>query len=71
MDFFSHWTGGKVKIWIEKSAVNTLKPTGGKNQKAWQAVLHGKPWLDLYFVYRKQWMEIKITEYVICLQEAF
>ena len=33
--------------------------------------LHEKLRLDLYFVYRKNWMETKITGYVVCQQEAF
>ena len=39
-DFFSQWTGGKMKIWLEKSAVNISKLTGGKNEKARQRALH-------------------------------
>ena len=34
--FFSQWTGGKMKIRLEKHAVNISKLTGGKNEKARQ-----------------------------------
>ena len=60
-----------MKIRLEKPAVNILKLTGGKNEKARRGALHEKLPSDLYFVYRKYWMEIKITEYVIWKQEAF
>ena len=60
-----------MKIRLEKPAVNILKLTGDKNKKSRRGALHEKLRLDLYFVYRKHSMEIKITEYVICRQEAF
>ena len=60
-----------MKIRPEKPAMNISKLTGGKNEKARRGALHEKLRLDLYFVYRKYWMEIKITEYVICRQETF
>ena len=60
-----------MKIWLEKPAVNISKLRGGKNEKARRGALHEKLRQDLYFAYRKHWMEIKITEYVICRQEAF
>ena len=50
-----------MKIRLEKPAVNISKLTGGKNEKPKWGALHEKLRLDLYFVYRKQWMEIKIT----------
>ena len=71
MNFFSQWTRGKIKIRLEKPAVNISDLTGGKNEKARRGALHEKIRLDLYFSYREQWMEIKITECVICRQEAF
>ena len=43
--------GRKVKIWLEKPAVNISKLTGGKNEKARRGALHEKLWLNLYFVY--------------------
>ena len=55
-----------MKIGLEKLAVNISKLMEGKNEKARRGTLHEKLWLDLYFVYRKHWMEIKITGYVIC-----
>ena len=55
-----------MKIRLEKIAVNISKLTGGKNEKPRRGDLHEKLWLDLYFVYRKQVMEIKVIEYVIC-----
>ena len=55
---------GKMKIRLEKPAMNISKLVGGKNEKARRGPLHEKLWLGLYFVYRKYWMEIKITEYV-------
>ena len=70
-DFLSQWTGGKVKIRLEKPAANISKLTGGKTEKARRGALHEKPRLDLFFIYRKHWMEIKITEYVIHRQEIF
>ena len=33
-DFVSQWTGAKIKIRLEKPAVNISKLTGGKNKKA-------------------------------------
>ena len=60
-----------MKIRLEKVAVNISKLTGGKNEKPRRGALLEKLLLDLYFVYRKNWMEIKIIEYVICWQEAF
>ena len=63
--------GREIKIRLEKPAVNISKFTGGKNEKARRGGLHKKLRLDLYFVYRKYYMEIKITEYVVCQQEAF
>ena len=70
-DFFSRWMGGKMKIRLEKPAANISKLAGGKNEKARREALHEKLRADLYLVYRKHWLEIKITEYVICRQEAF
>ena len=60
-----------MEIRLEKPAVNILKLTCGKNEKARRGALHEKLRSDLYFVYRKYWMEIKITEYVIWKQESF
>ena len=60
-----------MKIRLEKPAMNISEVTGGKNEKARRGTLYQKRRLDLYFVYRKQLMEIKIAEYVICRQEAF
>ena len=60
-----------MKIPLEKPALNISKLAGGKNEKARRGALHEKLRLDLYFVYGKYWMEIKITEHVICKQEAF
>ena len=71
-DFFSQWTRGKMKIRLEKPAVNISNLTGSKNEKARRGALHEKLRLDLFFFfYREQWMEIKITEYAIFRQEAF
>ena len=70
-DFFSQWMGAKMKIRLEKPAVNISKFTGGKNEKPRRGALHEKLWLDLYFVNRKYWMEVKIIEYVVCRQETF
>ena len=42
-----------MEIRLEKPAVNILKLTGGKNEKARRGALHEKLRLDLYFVYRK------------------
>ena len=58
-----------MKIRLENPAVNISKPTGGKNEKSTRGALHEKLWLDLYFVYRKHWMEMKIIEYVIFRQK--
>ena len=55
-----------MKIRLEKLAVNVSKLTGGKNEKPRRGALHEKLQLNLYFVYKKHLMEIKITEYVIC-----
>ena len=60
-----------MKILLENPAVSITKLTGGKNVKAWRGALYEKLGLDLSFVYRKHWMEIKITEHVICRKEAF
>ena len=60
-----------MKIRLVKSAMNISKLTGDKNEKARRWALHEKLRLDLYFVYRKHGMEIKITEHVTCRQEAF
>ena len=49
-DFFSQWTRemrGKMKIRIEKTAVNISNLTGGKNKKARRRTLHEKLRLDL------------------------
>ena len=49
-DFFSQWTRemrGKMKIRIEKPAVNISNLTGGKNKKARRRTLHEKLRLDL------------------------
>ena len=70
-DFFSQWMGGKMKIRLGKPAVNISKLAGGKNGKARREALREKLRADLYLVYRKHWLEIKITEYVICRHEAF
>ena len=51
-----------MKIRLEKLAVNISKLTGGKNEKPRRGVLHKKLRLDLYFVYRKHGMEIKVIE---------
>ena len=48
-DFFGQLTRGKMKIRLEKSAVNFLNPAGGKNEKTRQRTLHEKLWLDFYF----------------------
>ena len=45
------------KTWSEY-----FKAYRDKNEKARRGALHEKLRLDLYFVYRKQLMEIKITE---------
>ena len=45
--------------------------TSAKYEKARRGAIYEKLRLDWYFVYRKNWMEIKITKYVICQQEAF
>ena len=45
---------GKIKIRLEKPAVNNSKLTGGKSEKVRRGALHEKFWLDLTFVYRKQ-----------------
>ena len=55
-----------MKVRLEKLAVNISKLTGGKNEKPRRGALHKKLRLDLYFVYRKHGMEIKVIEYVIC-----
>ena len=60
-----------MKIRLEKLTENISKVTGGKNEKPRRGALHEKLRLNLYFVYRKHRMEIKITEYVICRQEVF
>ena len=60
-----------MKLRLEKPEVNISKLSGGKNEKARRGALLEKLRLDLYFVYRKHGMEIKITECVICRQEAF
>ena len=59
-----------MKTWLEKPAVNISKLTGGKNEKARRGASHENLRLDSYFVYRKHWLVIKITEYVICRQVA-
>ena len=60
-----------MKILPEKLALNISKITGDKNEKPRRGSLQEKLRLDLYFVYRKHRMEIKIIEYAICRQEAF
>ena len=55
-----------MKTRLEKPAMNISELTGDKNEKSRPVALHEKLLLDLYFVYRKYWMEIKITENVIC-----
>ena len=60
-----------MKIGLKKPGVNIPKLTVAKMKKLDGVTLHEKLRLDLYFVYRKQLMEIKITEYIICRQEAF
>ena len=40
--------GGKVKIRLEKPAVNILKLTSGKNEKHWEGALYEKLRLDLF-----------------------
>ena len=52
-------------------ASSTLLLTGGKSGKPRLGILREKLHLDLHFVYRKQWMESKVTEYVMCQQEVF
>ena len=47
-DFFSKGTRGKMKIRLEKFAVNISNFTGGKNEKARRGALHEKLRLDLY-----------------------
>ena len=42
--------GRKVKIWLEKPAVNISKLACGKNEKARRGALHEKLRLNLYFV---------------------
>ena len=55
-----------MNIRLEKLALNISKLTGSKNEKPRRGALHEKLRLNLYFVYRKHRMEIKIIEYVIC-----
>ena len=50
-----------MRIRLEKPAVDIWKLMGGKNEKARRRALHEKLRLDLYFVYRKHWMEVKAT----------
>ena len=45
--------GGKIKIRLEKPAVNISKLTDGKNEKSRRGALHERLRLDSYFVYRK------------------
>ena len=45
--FFSQQTGGKMKIRLEKLAVNISRLTGGKNEKPRRGALHEKLRLDL------------------------
>ena len=52
-----------MKIRLEKPAKNFSKLTGCKNEKPKQGSLHEKFRLDLYFVYRKHRIEIKVIEY--------
>ena len=47
-DFFSQWTRGKMKIRLEKPAVNISNLTGSKNEKARRGALHEKLRLDLF-----------------------
>ena len=42
--------GGKIKIRLEKPAVNISELTGHKNEKARRGALNEKLRLDLYFV---------------------
>ena len=49
-----------MKIRLEKLAVNISELKGGKNEKPRRGALHEKPWLSLYFVYRRHVMEIKV-----------
>ena len=60
-----------MKIRLDKPAANNFKAYRGKNEIAKRGTLHEKLRLDLYFAYRKYWIESKITECVICKQEAF
>ena len=46
---------------LKKPAMDTSNFIGGKNEKARLGALHEKLRLDLYFVYRKYLMEIKIA----------
>ena len=62
--------GGKTKFRLEKPAVNISRLTGGRNENAGPGTLHEKKKLYVFF-YRKHQMEIKITEYVMCQEEAF
>ena len=52
-DFFSQWTEGKMKIRLEKPAVNNFKVYAQQNEKPGWWVLCEKLQLDFYFVYRK------------------
>ena len=52
-DFLSQWTRRKMKIRLEKPAVNISKFTGGKNEKLRRVALREKLQLDLYFIYSK------------------
>ena len=80
MDFFSQWTGGKIKIRLEKPAANISKLVGGKNEKAREGGGEGGggfTWKTLvrFIFYLQETLNgnqnNKITEYVICRQEAF
>ena len=53
--------GRKVKIRLEKPAVNISKLTGGKNGKARRGPLHEKHRLELHSVCRKYGIEMKTT----------
>ena len=59
-----------MKIRLEKPIVNNYKVYSNKNRKPRWGFLREKVYLDLYFVYRKIWMESKIIN-VLCRQEIF
>ena len=70
LNFFNKWIGGKMKIWLEKPAVNISKLMDGENEKQARQRTCMLTWKTsvrfVLVIYRKQSMEIKITEYVMC-----